>query len=126
MSSLQDGSTLRRLTADDAMTAALARNWWAIGLRGLGAILFGVLALLLPGVTLSALVLLFAVYMLIDGVFAIVAGVRTARRQGRWGLLIWEGIVDFVAGVIALVAPVATILAFVFLLAAWSWSPGSR
>lgn len=72
----------------DAMSAALARNWWAVALRGVFAILFGLIAVVLPGVTIGSLVLLFAVYMLVDGVFAIVACVRAAARHERWGLLI--------------------------------------
>ena len=63
------------------MSALLARNWWVIALRGALAILFGIIALFLPEATMLALVLLFAAYMLVDGVLAIVAGVRAARRH---------------------------------------------
>jgi uncharacterized membrane protein HdeD (DUF308 family) len=106
--------------ADDTMTAALARNWWALALRGVFGILFGILAFIMPDVTLAALVLLFAAYMLVDGVFAIVAGVRAARRHERWVWLIFEGIVDLVASAIAFLVPLATVLAFVMLTAAWA------
>jgi uncharacterized membrane protein HdeD (DUF308 family) len=98
----------------------LARNWWALALRGLFAILFGVIALFLPDITMLALVLLFAAYMLVDGVLAIVAGVRAARRHDRWGWLILEGAIDLIAGGIAVVWPLVTIVAFVWLLAAWA------
>jgi hypothetical protein len=101
----------------DAMSARLAENWWAIALRGVFAILFGAIALVLPGVTLTALVLLFAAYMLVDGVFAIVAAVRAARQHERWGWLVLEGIVDLIAGAIAVVWPLITIVAFVLLMA---------
>jgi uncharacterized membrane protein HdeD (DUF308 family) len=104
----------------DAMTALLAQNWWAIALRGVLAILFGLIALFLPGPTIAALVLLFAAYMLVDGVFAIVAGVRAARRHERWGLLVVEGIIDLAAAAIAFVAPLATVVAFVWLIGAWA------
>src|ERR1700731_961644 len=107
-------------TVNDAMSAALAQNWWAIALRGAFAILFGLVGLLLPEVTLLALVLLFAAYMLLDGILAIIAGVRAARRHDRWGWLIVEGVVDLVAGVIAVIWPLITIVAFVFLLGAWA------
>ena len=107
-------------TANDAMSALLARNWWALALRGLFAILFGVIALFLPDITMLALVLLFAAYMLVDGVLAIVAGVRAARRHDRWGWLILEGAIDLIAGGIAVVWPLVTIVAFVWLLAAWA------
>jgi uncharacterized membrane protein HdeD (DUF308 family) len=102
------------------MSALLAENWWAIALRGALAIAFGLIGLLLPEVTLLALVLLFAAYMLLDGILAIIAGVRAARRHDRWGWLIVEGVVDLVAGVIAVIWPLITIVAFVFLLGAWA------
>ncbi len=105
---------------DDAMSNLLARNWWAIALRGVFAIVFALAALFLPLVTIGALVLLFAVYMLVDGVFAIVAGVRAAARHERWGLLLLEGIVDLIAGVVALLLPGLTVVVLVALLGVWS------
>src|SRR5215472_8386445 len=99
---LFDGADLAVI---DAMNARLADNWWAIALRGVFAILFALIALLMPGVTLTALVLLFAGYMLVDGIFDIVAAVRAAGQGERWGWLVFEGIVDLIAGAIALVSP---------------------
>src|SRR5712671_7164087 len=83
---------------NDDMSAALARNWWAVALRGVFAILFGIVAMLKPGITLAALVLLFSAYMLVDGIFAIVAAVRAVRRREQWGWLVLEGIADLAAG----------------------------
>jgi uncharacterized membrane protein HdeD (DUF308 family) len=103
-----------------AMSALLAQNWWAVALRGAFAILFGVIALVTPGVTIASLVLLFAAYMLVDGVFAIVSAVRAAAHHERWGLLVLEGVCDIAAGAIALVWPGITVLTFVFLSAAWA------
>jgi uncharacterized membrane protein HdeD (DUF308 family) len=104
----------------DHMSAKLAENWWAIALRGVFAILFGLMALFLTGPTIGALVLLFAAYMLVDGIFAIVAGIRAARHHQRWGAFILEGIVDLIAGAIAFFIPIATVLAFVWLSGAWA------
>jgi uncharacterized membrane protein HdeD (DUF308 family) len=106
--------------ANAAMSELLARNWWAVALRGVFALLFGAIALLLPGITIGALVLLFAAYMIVDGVFAIVSGIRAASHHQRWGALVLEGIVDLAAGTIAFFWPLATVLAFVFLAAAWA------
>jgi uncharacterized membrane protein HdeD (DUF308 family) len=103
-----------------AMSALLAQNWWVIALRGFLGIVFGIIALLMPGVTIAALILWFAAYMLVDGIFAIVAAVRAARRNQRWGALILEGIVDLAAAAIAFFAPIATLFAFVYLSAAWA------
>jgi uncharacterized membrane protein HdeD (DUF308 family) len=113
------------VTADSAMSQMLARNWWVLAVRGVLALVFGIIALLMPGVTMAALVMLFAVYMLVDGVFAVVLGVRAAQRHERWGLLILEGVVDFIAAAIAIVWPLATIIAFVILMAAWAIVSGA-
>jgi uncharacterized membrane protein HdeD (DUF308 family) len=102
------------------MTALLARNWWAIAIRGVAAVLFGIIALLLPAAALSGLVLVFAVYMLVDGVFAIVAGLRAAAHHERWGLLILEGVLDILIGLVALAMPLATVLVIVMLIGAWA------
>jgi uncharacterized membrane protein HdeD (DUF308 family) len=110
---------------NDAMSTLLAHNWWAIALRGAVAIAFGIIALLLPSVTMLALVLLFAAYMLVDGVLAIIAAVKAARRQDRWGWLVFEGVADLIAGAIAVVWPLVTVIAFVFLLAAWAIVTGT-
>ncbi|CAN7223332.1 HdeD family acid-resistance protein [Phenylobacterium sp. LjRoot219] len=104
----------------NAMTASLARNWWAVALRGLVALAFGVVALFMPGVTLASLVLVFAAYMLADGVLTIVAAVRAATRQERWGLLVLEGLADLATGAIALLMPKAALFAFIILAAAWA------
>jgi uncharacterized membrane protein HdeD (DUF308 family) len=104
----------------DAMSACLARNWWAVLLRGLLAIVLGVLTLALPAVSLASLVLLFAVYMLADGVLGIVSAIRAARRHERWGWLVFEGLLDLAAGIAALVWPGLTIIVFVVLVAIWA------
>ena len=103
-----------------AMSGLLAQNWWALALRGAMGILFGVLAVALPGVTLATLVLLFAAYMLVDGVFAIVAAVRAAGKGRRWGLLALEGVADIAAGLVAFVWPAISVLVFVYLVSFWS------
>ncbi len=102
------------------MSHALARNWWALALRGVAAVMFGLAAFLLPLVTVQALVLLFAAYMIVDGVFAITAGVRAAARHDRWGLLILEGVANLVAGGLAFMLPGLTALVFVTLLGVWA------
>lgn len=98
----------------------LARNWWAIALRGAFAILFALVAFFFPGATILSLLLLFAAYMLVDGVFAIIAAVRAARAGERWGLLVLEGVVDIATGVIVFAWPGISLLAFVLVMAAWA------
>ena len=98
----------------------LSRNWWVLALRGLAAIVFGVLAFAWPGITLTALVLLFGAYMLVDGVFAIVAAVRAAGQQSRWWLLLIEGVLGVLAGIVAFIVPGLTALVLLYLVAAWA------
>jgi uncharacterized membrane protein HdeD (DUF308 family) len=102
------------------LIAMLARNWWAIGIRGVVGILFGLVALFLPGATMLSLVLLFAAYIFVDGVFGIVSAVRAARAHERWGLLVLEGLVDIAVAAIAVLWPGITVVAFVFLVAFWA------
>ena len=107
------------------MGADLARNWWAVGLRGVFTFLFGIIAILQPGAAIAGLVLLFAAYMVVDGVTALIASLRAARRHERWGWLTFEGVVDLIAGAIAFVWPLITVLAFVFVMGAWAIVSGA-
>ncbi|MGO4573631.1 HdeD family acid-resistance protein [Microvirga sp. 2TAF3] len=108
-----------------SMSVLLAQNWWAMALRGVFAIIFALIAFFLPGATLLSLVLFFSAYMLVDGVFGIVAAVRAASQNQRWGLLVLEGLVDIAVGVIAFVWPGLTVLFFVTLMAVWSLITGA-
>src|ERR1700674_5791381 len=87
--------------------------------RGLAAIVFGVLTLVWPKLSLAALVLLFGIFAIISGITAVAAAVRSHGEQG-WGLLLFEGILGIAAGVVALIWPGITALAFLFLIAAWA------
>ena len=107
-----------------AMSSLLAQNWWAVALRGVFAIVFALIALFSPGATILSLVLFFSAYMLVDGVFGIVSGIRAASNHQRWGLLILEGILNILVGVIAFIMPRLTVLFFVTLIAVWSLITG--
>jgi uncharacterized membrane protein HdeD (DUF308 family) len=86
------------------------RLWWAVALRGVFAVLFGLLAFILPGITLAALITLFGVFAFVDGVFLLVAGVRAARyRQPRWWVLL----------------PGLTALSLLYLMAFWAIFTGA-
>jgi uncharacterized membrane protein HdeD (DUF308 family) len=100
--------------------ALLTQNWWAVALRGAAALAFGILALVWPGATLLTLVILLSVYFLLDGNFAIIAGVRAARRHERWWPFVLEGVANIAAGIIVLLLPGISILALMYLLAIWS------
>ena len=96
------------------------RNYrWMLLFRGILAVLFGIVAIAWPGITLTALVYLFGAYALIDGVVEVVAALRHTKDRG-WGLLLVEGIVSALAGVVAFAYPGITALVFLYLLAAWA------
>lgn len=101
------------------MVEQLARNWWLVALRGVLAILFGILAYIWPGITLATLVLLFGAYSLVDGVFAVGKAVANRRGGFNWGLLL-SGIAGIIIGIIAFIMPEAVALALLYLIAAWA------
>src|SRR5262249_37505384 len=106
------------------MNLVLVRNWWALAWRGLFAILFGLIAFLMPGVTLAVLVLLFGAYALVDGVLAIIAGLRAAQRHERWWPFAIEGLASIAAGIITFLMPAATAFALLFLVGFWAMFTG--
>lgn len=99
------------------MLHTLARNWWALALRGLLAVLFGLLTFILPGITLVTLVLLFGAYALADGIFNVIAFFRVASHQ--WALLI-EGVIGIIAGIVTFALPAITAIALLYLIAFWA------
>jgi uncharacterized membrane protein HdeD (DUF308 family) len=104
------------------MTRFRTLRWWTIALRGLVAILFGILAMTSPGAALVSLVLLFGAYAIIDGVLALVLA---SRRLEPRGALIGRGIVSIAAGVIAFVWPGITAFALLLVIAAWAIVSGA-
>ena len=72
---------------------AIRRNWWMLALRGVFAIIFGLIALFAPGIALLAFVYVFAVYALIDGIMAVYIAIRERGSLSRWGWVLFEGII---------------------------------
>jgi uncharacterized membrane protein HdeD (DUF308 family) len=101
-------------------TTVLARNWGAIAVRGIVAILFGVLAFAIPGLTLAVLVLLFGAYALIDGVLDVVAAIWRRANDPPWWALLLEGIVGIAAGVVTFMWPGLTAVTLVYVIAIWA------
>ena len=102
------------------MAAILIGNWWALALRGVVAIVFAIIAFFWPGITAAALILLFGVYALVDGVFALVAGLRAARRHGRSRTLLIEGILNIAIAVVVFAWPGPALVALIYLIALWA------
>lgn len=108
----------------DPRSAMLARNWWAIALRGVLGILFGVAALLMPVAVVLTLAWAFAFYLLLDGVFAVVAAVWAAQHHERWGTLLAEGLLNVIVAALVWLFPFGAVLGFVLLVAAWALISG--
>ena len=102
------------------MLHALARNWWSVLIRGIAAVLFGILAFLWPGATGTALVILFGAYAFVDGIFAIVAAVRAAQAHERWGAFLIEGIIGLVIAGVTIYDLRLTAYALYITIAAWA------
>jgi uncharacterized membrane protein HdeD (DUF308 family) len=103
------------------MLDMLARNWWLFAIRGIAAIVFGILAFLWPALTVVVLVALFGAYAIVDGVSLLISLVRgepNARRHG-WtvGLM---GVIGVIAGIVAFVWPGITALSLLYIVAFWS------
>jgi uncharacterized membrane protein HdeD (DUF308 family) len=105
------------------MLHALARNWWLILLRGVCAVLFGVLTFVWPGVTLVTLVLLYGAYALIDGVLALAAAVMGGAPAPRWWLAV-AGLLGIAAGLVTLFLPGMTALVLLYFIAFWAIAVG--
>ena len=98
----------------------LFRNWWHFAVRGVLAIVFGVLALIWPDSTKLALVLLFGAFAFVDGIFAVTTGIAARGHFERWWALLLEGIAGIVIAVLTFVWPDVTALVLLYFIAAWA------
>jgi uncharacterized membrane protein HdeD (DUF308 family) len=105
------------------MLNAMARNWWLFAVRGVLAILFGLMAWIWPGITLQVLTLIFAAYAFVDGIFTIYSAFSRARQEQRGWLLV-EGVLEILAGIITFFWPAITILALLYIIAAYAFIGG--
>jgi len=108
------------------MLGLVARDWWVFAIRGIAAIVFGVLAFIWPETTLTVLVLLFGAYVLVDGVALLVALVRgePVARRHSWSVAIM-GVLGIVVGVVTFVWPGLTALSLLYLVAIWAIAMGT-
>lgn len=105
------------------MLHALAKNWWLVLLRGLCAIIFGILAFAWPGITLVTLVLLYGGFALADGILAIAASIIGGHPAPRWWLAVM-GLLGISAGILTFVWPAITALVLLMLIAFWAIATG--
>jgi uncharacterized membrane protein HdeD (DUF308 family) len=105
------------------MLDGLARNWWLILLRGLCAIIFGLLTIIWPGLSLFTLVILYGVFALFDGGLAIGAAIMGDTPAPRWWLAL-VGAFGIAAGAVTLLWPGITGLVLLFFIAGWAIAAG--
>jgi len=102
------------------MYESLKRNWSLIVMRGIAALLFGFLAFVLPVVALTTLIVLFAMFALFDGVFALITGIKEPKGAEGRGSMVLKGLISIAAGVFALSYPGITAVTFFYLIGAWA------
>ena len=103
----------------------LSNHWWVILLRGILGVLFGVLAFAWPGATLLALVLVWGAYAIVDGAFALYVAYQARRHGLRWWPYLLEGLLGIAAGIVAFAWPGITVLALLYVIAAWAILTGA-
>ncbi|MGE5644001.1 MAG: HdeD family acid-resistance protein [Byssovorax cruenta] len=99
---------------------SLTRNWWLVVLRGVMAILFGLTAIFWPDLTFLVLILMFGIYAMADGVFAMLTGVVSSKYSPRWWVFLLEGVIGFAAGLIAILRPGLAAFALIAVIAIWA------
>ena len=106
--------------AADAITAAMARNWGWMLMRGLLGLIVGGIAIVLPMAALGGLILVFAVYAAADGIAAIVAAFGAMRHNQSWGWLLVEGVIGLGAAAAALFLPGIAVISFIYIIGFWA------
>nr|WP_296781002.1 HdeD family acid-resistance protein [Rhodococcus sp. (in: high G+C Gram-positive bacteria)] len=107
-------------TNEEALLRIGKDLWWAVLLRGVFAVVFGIVALVWPSVTVWALVVVFGAYAIVDGISAIVRAVQARKVESGWIWWLLGGVVSLVAGIVAFVWPGITALAAVFVIGIWA------
>ena len=104
--------------------SAFAANWRVLALRGLAALLFGLVILFWPGVVLAVLALLFGIYAVVDGAILLVPALRTPERGARTWLPLLEGAAGVVAGLLVLLWTGLTASGLLYVIVAWALATG--
>jgi uncharacterized membrane protein HdeD (DUF308 family) len=119
MSTISPSAPRGSLAPGASLLHALSRNWWLEVLRGVAAVIFGILAFVWPGLTLLTLVLFWGAFVLVDGVLALVAAFKGGNPMPRWWLAI-VGVAGIVAGALTFMVPGITALVLLIFIAVWA------
>ncbi|WP_446009850.1 HdeD family acid-resistance protein [Candidatus Electrothrix sp.] len=101
-----------------------ADNWWVLLLRGIIALVFGVLAWVYPGITLTLLILFFGVYILTDGILHVGASIAGRRQNRYWWTGLLGGLIGIIIGLVTFLAPGVTAFALLIAIAVWALLTG--
>lgn len=101
-------------------SSMMVRHWWALVLRGILAVLFGILVIVWPGLALTSLIYLVGAYMFVDGIFAIAGSLTQREHYQPWWLTLIEGIIGVIAGIIAFVYPGLTAFTLLYIIGFWA------
>src|SRR5215469_9685080 len=112
------------MAVSSANAGLFTRRWWVVLLRGVIAIIFGLMAFAWPHLTIATLVLLFGWYALIHGIFAVIAAIGYRPEAGNRWLLALEGVVGIGAGIVTLRSPSTTALVLIFFVWVWAIATG--
>jgi uncharacterized membrane protein HdeD (DUF308 family) len=110
--------------SENQLSRILSRNWTLMLLRGLTAILFGILVWVMPELSVKMLVYLFGAFVLVDGIFGASVAIAARKEYEDWGILLLWALVGVGVGILTLLAPGVTALALVYFIAIWAVSTG--
>lgn len=102
------------------MQNGIHRAWMALVLRGIAAILFGVLTLKWPNVTVGSLVVLFGGFVMLDGLLGVVAAMRARAGDAEWGAALMVGLVELILGLLIIMWPEMTTRVMLLFVGSWA------
>lgn len=106
------------------MNQFINQQWWVFLLRGILAIIVGITAIFMPGVTLTILIILFGTYMVIDGIFTLISAANNWKTLKNKGWYIVAGLLNITIGVLTFISPITTAVALIYLVAFWAFVIG--
>jgi uncharacterized membrane protein HdeD (DUF308 family) len=98
----------------------LNRPWWELVLRGLFIMIFGIIAIAWPDISLWALILIFGVFIFVEGLFQMVAAFSVKKEDPSWSLMFISGLFSFIIGILAISWPGVTAVVLLWLIGAWA------
>lgn len=95
-------------------------HWWTVVLRGIIAVIFGILAVAWPGITLGILLTIFGIFVFADGILAIISAFSSSEGRKNWLMLLLVGLAGIAAGIVTFAYPGITVLALLYIIAIWA------